>query len=183
MTNELKAAFAISVGLHAGLLVGVPFTDRVAFDVERAPTSVEIVLVAPAKPSVVVAPEPRPPAESIEPQQVPTPPEPSPATIVTPEQKGALTEVLPNYLRNPSPVYPRAARERGEQGTVLLDVEVLSSGSCGQARILHSSGYEILDDAARHTIATWRFRPARRAGVPVTVWVEIPVTFRLEEAN
>jgi protein TonB len=182
MTKELKLALSLSIGAHAAVLVGIPMSSHVEFDVERAPTSVEIVLVAPPTisthvevPELPAQPEPR--STDIEPQ------EPMPRTVVTPEQKGALTEVLPNYLRNPSPVYPTLARERGEEGTVLLDVEVLSSGVCGTIRILRSSGHDILDEAARRGIATWRFQPARRAGVPITVWVEIPVTFRLVEAD
>lgn len=183
MTKELKLALSLSLGTHAAVFIGIPMTSRVGFDVERAPTSLEIVLVAPqAQASVEPVPQPKPP----EPNTIapfPQVPDPTPRTIVTPEQKGALTEVLPNYLRNPAPVYPTLARERGYEGTVILDVEVVSSGTCGQARILRSSGYEILDEAARQAISRWRFEPARRAGVPVTVWVEIPVTFRLLEAN
>lgn len=182
MTKEFQLALSLSIGAHAAALVGIPMSSRVEFDVERAPTSVEIVLVAP--PTAATAVEiPEPPAQ---PEAVSTevqPEDPAPRTIVTPEQKGALTDVLPNYLRNPSPVYPTLAREHGEQGTVLLEVEVLSSGVCGTIRILRSSDHSLLDEAARKGIATWRFRPARRAGAPITVWVEIPVTFRLVEAD
>ncbi|MBI4354432.1 MAG: energy transducer TonB [Candidatus Omnitrophica bacterium] len=182
MTKELQLALGLSIGAHAAALMGIPLSSRVEFDVERAPTSVEIVLVAP-KTATTSVEAPVPPPQPETPSRRDEAPEPSPRTIVTPEQKGALTEVLPNYLRNPAPVYPTLARERGEAGTVLLDVEVLASGSCGHLRILRSSGHELLDEAARQGISRWRFKPARRAGVAVTVWVEIPVTFRLLEAR
>jgi protein TonB len=98
---------------------------------------------------------------------------------MTPEKKGAATDALPNYLRNPPPVYPRLARERGQEGTVLLEVEVLASGRCGTVRVLASSGHDLLDEAARRAIGGWVFRPARRWQQPIAFWVEIPITFRL----
>lgn len=172
MTNELKAAIAVSAGLHAAVLIGMPFTNPIEFDVERAPTSVEIVILA----------KPEPPKP--EPASVPSPeqPEPEQQTIVTPERRGALTELLPSYLRNPAPVYPYEARQQGWEGTVIVEAEVLPSGRCGQARALTSSGYRVLDEAALQTIQRWQFKPATRGAVPVSVWVEIPVTFRLTEA-
>ena len=182
MTRELQLALSLSIGAHAAVFLGIPMSSRVEFDVERAPTSVEIVLVAPQTSTTRVE-TPVPPPQAEAPSMRSEPQEPSPRTIVTPEQKGALTEVLPHYLRNPAPVYPTLARERGEQGTVILEVEVLASGACGQIRIPSSSGSHLLDDAARGAIASWRFKPAVRVGVPVTVWVEIPVTFRLLEAD
>ena len=166
MTAELKAALSVSVGLHAGLLLGLPRATPVAFDVERAPTSLEVVIVAPtptSSPAVLNAEAP------------------APQTVTVPEQRGALTEVLPRALRNPPPVYPQRARELGQEGTVVLEVEVLPTGRCGRLRVLSSSGASLLDDAAYRAVARWQFKPARRAGRPVASWVEIPVTFRLIE--
>lgn len=178
MTPQFKAALGLSIGLHAAALAGFSTAVTPAkFDVERAPSSLEIFVVAPPTPApaqVEVEPAPSP----IEPAAQPHP-EPVKETVIIPEQKGALTEVLPGYLRNPAPVYPRLSRERGEQGPVVLETEVLASGRCGSIRVLRSSGYRRLDEAATSAIAQWRFEPARRAGQPVTVWVEIPVTFQL----
>lgn len=179
MTGQLKFAFALSAGLHAGLLVGLPMTTPAEFDVERAPSSVEIVLLAP-RPISQIRPqlEPAPkPAEPVAP--LPDLKEPDPVTVITPQQRGALTEVLPGYLRNPPPVYPVRARQLGYEGTAMLEVEVTPAGRCGALRIARSSGHAMLDEAAASAIRRWRFKPARRGGVPVAVWVEIPVTFRL----
>lgn len=182
MTNGLKLAVSLSLAAHGAALLGIPLSSHVEFDVERAPTSVEIVLVAPPVDATSVEvpttpPTPEAPSTSVEPE------EPTPRTVVTPEQKGAITEVLPSYLRNPAPAYPTLARERGEAGTVLLDVEVSASGACGRIHVLRSSGHDLLDEAARQGISRWRFKPAVRAGLPVAVWVEIPVTFRLLEGR
>jgi len=180
MTNELRTAIAVSAGLHAAVLIGMPLTNPVEFDVERAPTSVEIVILATPSPAVAPPPQPEPPKP--EPASVPSPEPPQPQTVVTPERRGALTELLPSYLRNPAPVYPYEARQQGWEGAVIVEAEVLPSGRCGQARVLTSSGYRVLDESALQAIRRWQFKPATRGAVPVSVWVEIPVTFRLTEA-
>jgi protein TonB len=39
----------------------------------------------------------------------------------------------------------------------------------------------VLDEAAVAAVKEWRFRPAQRAGRPVTATVEIPISFRLDD--
>ncbi len=179
MTSELKLALTVSIGVHAAVLVGLPLTEPVAFDVERASTSVELYLVAPQAPAVSAAPEPIAPPPEPTPTSALEPPEPAAQTAVVPEERGAQVDLLPGYLRNPPPVYPKLARERGYEGSVLLEVEVLPSGRCGAIRVLASSGYPVLDDAAARAVRAWVFRPARRWHLPVPFQVEIPITFRL----
>lgn len=169
MSSSFRLALGWSVALHAGLFVGLPVTAPVTFDIERAPTSVELVLMPPSQPIPQAAP-------TVE-------PEPAPQPVMAPEQKGAETDVQPDYLRNPPPVYPRAAREQGEEGTVLLEVGVLASGRCGSVRALASSGHPLLDEAAVRAVRQWVFRPARRFNQPVPFVVEIPITFRLIDAD
>jgi protein TonB len=86
-----------------------------------------------------------------------------------------------SYLDNPSPHYPVSAKRRGLQGTVVLRVEVLADGTCGRLEVKNGSGHEILDGAAVQSVKSWRFAPARHDGVALTAWVEIPVTFRLDD--
>lgn len=86
---------------------------------------------------------------------------------------------LPAYMRNPPPPYPRTARERGWEGTVLLHVEVLANGTAGSVITAQSSGYRVLDESAADTVRDWRFQPAQSDGTPVPSLVEIPITFRM----
>ena len=102
---------------------------------------------------------------------------------VSEDRKGASVDVLPGYLRNPPPRYPKTAQERDYQGTVVLDVEVLSSGRCGTVNVLSSSGHHVLDQAAVRAVRNWVFKPARRLRQPVAFWVEVPVTFRLVDGT
>jgi TonB family protein len=87
--------------------------------------------------------------------------------------------LYPRYGKNPKPVYPQEAREKGYQGEVLLKVEVLSNGRVGQVDVKKSSGYDILDQCALTTVKEWRFIPARKGEVAISVWVNIPIKFQL----
>ncbi|MBI4342674.1 MAG: energy transducer TonB [Candidatus Omnitrophica bacterium] len=174
MTPQFRWAMGCSIGLHVLALTGMPWLAKPpAFDVERAPTSMELYFVAPPPPA---------PVDSA-PQITEPLPELVPQTIISEARRGAEADVLPDYLRNPPPVYPRTAREQGYEGTVVLEVEVLASGRCGAMNILSSSGYRMLDDAAVSAVRRWVFRPARRWREPVPFWVEIPITFRLMDAQ
>jgi len=86
----------------------------------------------------------------------------------------------PRYADNPTPPYPREARNRGYQGEVLLRVEVLSSGKVGQIEIKRSSGYEMLDQSALSTVKQWKFIPAKRGEETVPLWVNIPIRFQIQ---
>lgn len=91
-----------------------------------------------------------------------------------------LKKAFPRYETNPKPPYPEAARRRGYEGTVILSVVVLKDGSPGSVRIAKGSGYKMLDEAARDTVTSWKFVPARLGDEPVEMEVEVPILFRLE---
>lgn len=74
---------------------------------------------------------------------------------------------------------PALSRRYGEQGTVLLRVQVKADGNAGAVEIRTSSGFPMLDEAARDAVKEWRFIPATRDGKPVTEWYLVPVTFTL----
>lgn len=65
---------------------------------------------------------------------------------------------------NEPPRYPRAARRRGWEGTVVALIHVDSTGGVTEVEIEESSGHAILDDAVRSAIDAWRYRPAQRDG-------------------
>jgi protein TonB len=79
------------------------------------------------------------------------------------------------------PVYPALARRRGEQGRVVLRVNVSADGVPLAVTVDRTSGYASLDDAAATAVRRWRFVPATEDGHPVRAMAVIPVQFRLEE--
>ncbi|MBW1722340.1 MAG: energy transducer TonB [Deltaproteobacteria bacterium] len=91
-----------------------------------------------------------------------------------------LREAMPLYKENRPPRYPRIARRRGYQGVVQMEVLVDREGKAKEVRLLHSSGYPVLDKAALNAVRKWRFEPGKRGDEPVEMWVVVPVRFRLK---
>lgn len=150
-----------------------------------------------ARPAMTV-PEPEPPKvvrrekPRAEPQPAPKPRAAAPAArpigdgssavpgrdATTAVAAAGAASVKPSYLRNPHPVYPEAARAARQQGTVMLQVRVDEQGKVSGIRVSRSSGFPLLDESARSTVAErWKFRPAKAGGVPVASNVTIPIRF------
>ncbi|MBL8488594.1 MAG: energy transducer TonB [Rhodocyclaceae bacterium] len=85
-----------------------------------------------------------------------------------------------DYLENPPPAYPLAARRRGLQGTVRIEVLVARDGRVRDLKVDEGSGHPELDEAALRAVREWRFVPARRGGDPVEASVIVPVRFQLD---
>jgi protein TonB len=83
------------------------------------------------------------------------------------------------YLSNPKPFYPRLARQRRQQGLVLLDVAVTADGLAADVRVKQSSRFELLDDAAMGAVRQWRFTPAQKGNRPIACQIEVPVRFKI----
>ena len=83
---------------------------------------------------------------------------------------------------NSEPFYPDSARAAGEQGTVLVDVLVRSSGHPSKFRVSQSSGYGDLDEAAVESVLNWHFVPATRDGDTVTDWATVKIVYQLPQA-
>lgn len=91
-----------------------------------------------------------------------------------------LREAIPAYNDNPPPVYPKIARRKGYQGTVILEVLVNQNGKVEDLRVYQSSGYPSLDDAASTSVFQWTFLPGMKDNQPVEMWVKLPVRFQLQ---
>jgi protein TonB len=140
--------------------------------VHKKPPPVETpkVITAPVEtPSPIVAPAPPPPP----PEPVALAPAPTPIAVAPPIFNA-------DYLQNPKPVYPKLSAKLHEEGLVTLRVLVNSNGSADEVRLQTSSGSARLDEAARATVRSWKFVPARRGNEPVPAWVLIPISFKLD---
>jgi protein TonB len=89
----------------------------------------------------------------------------------------------PNTRLNLPPVYPPLAETLQEQGRVLLAVQVAPSGLPAAVTIVHSSGFVLLDQAARQALLGWRFLPAYFQGKPVASTLLLPVNFELDKVT
>jgi protein TonB len=101
----------------------------------------------------------------------------------TARERAASAPRLPDRnalpLNHPAPEYPEAARRAGEEGTVVLEVEVGADGRPGEITISRRSGSRDLDRAAVDAVRGWTFEPAIRDGKPVASTVQVPVDFRI----
>jgi len=89
-------------------------------------------------------------------------------------------EAMPLYKNNPPPSYPRAARKRGWQGTVVLSVFVDENGQVENLWVLTSSGYNLLDNAAVNAVRNWVFEPGMKGNKKLSMWVKVPIRFQLK---
>ncbi|HEQ1772845.1 energy transducer TonB [Pseudomonas aeruginosa] len=129
---------------------------------EPPPPVVDENAVKPPPPKPVPKPKPKP-----KPQ-----PRPKPAPLTPPSANAG-------YLHNPAPEYPALAMRRGWEGTVLLRVHVLASGSPSEIQVQKSSGREALDQAAVKAVKRWSFVPAKRGDKAEDGWVSVPIDFKL----
>ncbi len=146
------------------------------------------------KPESNLIPEPKPESREITPhhevtksarQNVAAPKAPvaAPAmrgsTANTGAPGGVNSPVRPRS--NPKPSYPPEARRLGQQGRVILEVQVGADGRVLSVNVKRSSGFPALDGAAVQTVQRWTFEPARVAGVPVVSRADVPVNFSMAQ--
>ncbi|MDE2334650.1 MAG: energy transducer TonB [Rhodospirillales bacterium] len=97
-------------------------------------------------------------------------------TIHNDRNKTVEVTTLPDQ-GNLAPAYPPAAARRQERGTVALWLYVAADGFVDRVKVVKSSGYPLLDQAAVSRLRTWHFTPATRGGMPVSSIYKIAVTF------
>ncbi|MGV8075561.1 MAG: TonB family protein [Syntrophobacteraceae bacterium] len=88
----------------------------------------------------------------------------------------------PRFLHRVLPRYPRLARERGKEGSVLLRVTIDQQGRPVDVELLKKAGSEFDDEAVR-AVEGSTFAPARLAGRPVICKVLLPVRFELRDSE
>lgn len=99
-----------------------------------------------------------------------SPPDPEPIVETPPEP--AAPVMLSSHLsvtcpERSAPVYPAQSRNLGEQGRVVLWVELDERGRVIETRVSSSSGSLRLDNAAMAAVKTWKCNPALRDGIAV----------------
>lgn len=79
-----------------------------------------------------------------------------------------------------APSYPTLSRRLGEEGKLMLRVELDESGRVSMAQVVNSSGFKRLDEAALAAVKTWRCNPPQRNGQPVRAIALQPFNFVLQ---
>ena len=77
------------------------------------------------------------------------------------------------------PEYPRADVQAGHQGMVKLGFLVDENGHVKDSKVMESSGFTTLDEAARSALARCSFQPALENGKPVQQWTKVQYVWTL----
>ena len=124
----------------------------------------------------LVEEEPAPPEPAETPVATPAPapvePAPMPAPEKTVDVDAALAQIRAKLQENL--LYPPVARLNSLQGTVRVRFEIQGSGKPHNVKVVQSSGFKVLDEAAVKTVLA-------SAPLPVVpVKVKVPVVFKLD---
>jgi protein TonB len=130
----------------------------------------------PPDPAAPKLAEPEPERERMETPNIPPPAPPAPA--VAPKQ--AKIDAPPKPHKTIKPDYPKGARQRGEQGEVVLEIRVNAAGNVDRVDIVSSCGFPELDEAAVRASRTARFTPAKSGGSPVASTARLKLDFKLK---
>ena len=158
-------------------------------------------------PPVLGAGMPSPPQDEIKPPQEEKPPEVKPekplhhepgeikfpepkepstirplehSAISQPAPRQARLDAPPKPRRNIKPDYPKGARQRGEQGDVVVEIRVNAEGTVDAVKVAISSGFPELDEAAVRAAKAAKFSPARRGRDPVASTARLKLQFKLK---
>ena len=130
----------------------------------------------PPDPTAPKLAEPEPEREQMETPNIPPPAPPAPS--VAPKQ--AKIDAPPKPHKTIKPDYPKGARQRGEQGEVILEIRVNAAGIVDRVDIVSSCGFSELDEAAVRAARTARFTPAKSGGSPVASTARLKLDFKLK---
>lgn len=187
--NSFPLILGISLTVHALALGAAGFLFSPAkYAVQEAPSSMEVIMIEKPKPQTKpqikenIVETPKEALQKIPIQQKKAELE-KPKSVIIPPLKGALPQAKPDYLRNPAPVYPEAARRNGWEGLVLLKVLVSKEGACEKISVVKSSGHSVLDKSALRAVKDWKFLPARAGAMSFSSWIKVPVRFVLVDKN
>ncbi len=134
------------------------------------PVQPRLVAKAPALPEEEpAAPEPEP--EPILEPEIELTPEPEVVTQPAQMPTGPVTlssELSVSCPNMRKPTYPAISRRMGEEGDVVLRVEIDENGHVVSAAVVDSSGYSRIDDAAMAAVKEWQCNPQLRNGQPIS---------------
>ncbi len=157
--------------------------------VEKAPVKVAKKAVEPPAPKPKPQPKPTPkpepkPVEKAPVQPTPAPPPAAASSATQASQQSGVSEIpvvtKPMFRKPPTPAeYPRQARRRNQEGTVLVEALVDERGDVVQVKVIKSSGFALLDQSAIKAVQSWAFQPSRIGGKATQSRVQVPVLFEL----
>ncbi|MBC7983561.1 MAG: energy transducer TonB [Candidatus Obscuribacterales bacterium] len=201
MAQPLEVATASPLR-KGGLFVLVVFAHALAaYGLTRSPPQVEVTAVQPLQVTILQeshreSEQPLPPPRPLQQPNIVLLTEPVLLNIAEPDTTSTTVAALTaetattsaalgapkvvssvEYIREPQPKYPPVARALKQRGTVTLRVLVDAAGHAREVSLHRTSGYRLLDDAARTAVLNALFKPYTESGQSLPVYVFIPIEF------
>jgi periplasmic protein TonB len=151
------------------------------------PPKVAAPPVVEAPPIIAAVPSPAPspiavPAPAPVPVTVPAPTAPpAPVVVAAPAKVVAKTGATLPKGSCEEPDYPAISARAKEEGSVLLEFTVSAEGKVVQSKVLSSSGFPRLDEAAKAAYSKCKFSPATSDGQPVQGTTKVRYNWTLTE--
>lgn len=191
--------FGLVMLLHAALVYAL--MTGLAYRVVRIlPVPIVAKIIAQESPPQTTPPPPPasfkpPPTPFVPPPEVQIakpPPAPTSTAITnvtavrppTPTPAPQVVRTLPHVdlASSDTPDYPAESRRLGEEGSVLLQVLVDPSGRAVDAKVVQSSGFPRLDQAAVEGVKKdYRFIPGAIDGKPQPMWLTFRFVWKLQQ--
>jgi TonB family protein len=92
------------------------------------------------------------------------------------------TAATVNFNSCAKPEWPKESLRKEQTGTVVLSFLIGTDGQVNDARVVRSSGFPLLDEAAREGIRKCRFTPATIDGTPQQGWQQMQYVWTLAPA-
>lgn len=187
----------VVVALHVVVIYALVTTlARRNVELPQAPIETKIISAPqPETPPPLPPPLPQlavPPPLYVPPPEVhvatPPPPQSTAPTVVTTVAPPTPAPTAPvraqphvDLAHSSQPDYPPEARRLGEQGSLIVQVLVEPDGRASDAKLVQSSGFDILDRAALTGVKTnYRFVPGTVDGKPQPMWFTFRFVWRLQ---
>lgn len=86
----------------------------------------------------------------------------------------------PVPVRTVAPKYPTDLKRDGITGVVSVNCVIDEKGNVTEPKVLKSS-HPSFSDPAVEALSKWKFKPAKRGGVVVSIKITIPIQFTISD--
>lgn len=87
----------------------------------------------------------------------------------------------PVPVRTVAPRYPDEMRRDGTSGVVTVSCTIDEKGNVQEPKVEKSSN-DAFSAPALEALKKWKFKPAKKAGTPVAIRVNIPIQFNVSDS-
>lgn len=101
------------------------------------------------------------------------------ALLALPCAAQVSTKPITDFRACAKPEWPREALRNSQHGIVTLEFLIDTDGTVKDSRIIKSSGFPLLDEAAQQGIRKCAFRPGSNQGTPIESWMQMQYVWTL----